>query len=137
MSWHPDPHHGKVDALGNIEINEGEGDGNTEVAIEYVVEETIAGVVVLVGVALKLVLGVEDVVNRLDHFQGVGGGGEARSHFRRQGFKLLVTVSRVEVGVFLLGDRQGRSGEIDHRLRFLHQSLKPLPGRNKHHRDRP
>ena len=97
---------------GDLHIEDGEGDGDADFSVNYIVEEAVTGVVILFLVAAEAFFVEEDVVEGLDggHDGVVGGvGADALAEV----FDYLEVVGDIKVRVLGMGDEEGGTREVD------------------------
>src|SRR5216683_6162764 len=112
MPRQPYPLHGEPQALAHLDQDEGQRDGNALPSIEHVVEEAVAGVVVVLAIACEALLHEEVFAKPVQAAQGIGRAPRPVNAAREPVESLQVGV-HLERRVLPLGDGEGGPREIE------------------------
>src|SRR5215472_11825364 len=120
MAGQPDALDGEAEALAHLHEDEAQGDGNTLAAVEHVVEEAVARIVVVVAVAREALLHEEILAQAMEASELVGGAARAVDSAGEAVQALEVGVG-IEAWVLPARDGEGGSAEIDAAVGPRHQ----------------
>src|SRR5208337_3408815 len=133
MSGKAHAHHGQIAPPGYFDVNQRQGDGNPELAVQDVVEIAVPRVVVFLFVATELFLLKEKLVHALDVLDG--GTREVAVQAQGKGVEPSELVGHIEVRVFGAGDEQRRFVKVELFLCPLHEAREVLDGVENLHRE--
>ena len=113
MAGEVDPFEPQSGAAPDLEIDQGEADRDAEAPVEHLVQEAVAGIVVVIAIAAEPELFVEVGVERRDPHRGRRPLMALEPSGRRLAHPLEAQQvrRRVERGIFDAGDRQRRGRE--------------------------
>lgn len=113
MSGQPDAAQRNPGAPSHLHGHNGQGDGKTCTAIKDLVQVTVPGIVVVVGVATEAAL-VEQVIGKNGDLEiGCGVGRQALAHPRREHVQALEISLHVESGILIGRNKKGRPVQTD------------------------
>ena len=116
MARKADPEQDETEAARHLDVDHRQRDRDAGAALEHLVEEAVAPIVVVVLVAAEAALDGEEL-DQPAHALGVGaGGGDDRLRLGRQRVERAHVAPDVEAWIRFGGDQQRRLGEIDGRI---------------------
>jgi hypothetical protein len=114
VSRHPDPVHRQAEAASHFDVHHRKGDRNPEMANQHFVEKAVPRIRVLVRVAVKPLLGEEELAEGARDLHRISVGRKIAPPVLREGVEHAEIAWNVELGVLLRRDEEGslRQGEV-------------------------
>ena len=138
MSWHRHTRQRATQPSSNFDVDDGQGDRNSQAAVEHVVEITIAWIVVDIAIAAKAQRAKKMIVEKTHLLDRCRGGIKTRTQLLRHLVQHAEVVRNVQVGVLVRGDNQRRTRKIDFIFRQtddLFKSVQPFFGSHNLRKD--
>ena len=117
MPRHPDSRNGKVQTSRNLEINGGKSDGNPDPPVEHVIEEAVARIIVVLGVATESKGFKQDLIDFLDGFYRAVGRIQLCPGDGSHMVEEIQVRTQLELRIFLACHDESRFGKRDSGLR--------------------
>src|SRR2546421_3175851 len=133
MPWHPHANNGQANLSGQLDIHHCERNGDTHLALDNVIEKTVAGVVVVLQITTKT-LRIEQIrIELRDNTLWIDLQTQVGGDCLRHRVEALYIRFYVEGGVLLLGNEQGPFCQTELSLGTLGQGSKATTRRRDVH----